>query len=142
MPRTLFMVAIACSAFLIAYLIAANPASADETLTSAHYPNGFEVPAGETWTFNPNTDTTITSGGNVIVRGTLVMKPANGDIEHVLRFTGVNESAFVGGGMDPVASDVGLWVVGSGRVIIEGEKKIAWDRQYQGSWAGDEVVAA
>ena len=116
-------------------------ASADQTLNSGDYPNGFEVPAGETWTFNPNADTSITSGGNVIVRGTLVMKPANGNVEHVLRFTGVNESAFRRRRHGPGRHDVGLWVVGSGR-IIEGEEKVAWDRQYHSSWAGDEVIAA
>ena len=141
-PPGLLAGVVASVAFVFAYLAGAGPASADQTLNSGDYPNGFEVPAGETWTFNPNADTSITSGGNVIVRGTLVMKPANGNVEHVLRFTGVNESAFVGGGMDPVASDVGLWVVGSGRVIIEGEEKVAWDRQYHSSWAGDEVIAA
>src|SRR5690606_2093376 len=136
-PPGLLAGVVASVAFVFAYLAGAGPASADQTLNSGDYPNGFEVPAGETWTFNPNADTSITSGGNVIVRGTLVMKPANGNVEHVLRFTGGNESAFVGGGMDPVASDVGLWVVGSGRVIIEGEEKVAWDRQYHSSWAGD-----
>ena len=140
--RRFTVVLVVVSAALFLFWWGAAPASADQTLTSGNYPNGFEVPAGETWTFDPNSDTTITSGGNVIVRGTLVMKPANGNVDHVLRFTGVNEASFVGGGMDPVASDVGLWVVGAGRLIIEGEEKVAWDRQYHASWAGDEVIAA
>ena len=44
------------------------------------------------------------SSGNIIVRGTLIMKPANGNVDHILRFTGINENNFVGGGMDPLAS--------------------------------------
>jgi len=103
---------------------------------------GYTVPAGTTITFNPNADTTVTSSGNIIVRGTLIMKPANGNVDHVIRFTGINEANFVGGGMDPIASDVGLWVMGGGKIILQGESKPAWSYTYQSSWAGDEVRAA
>ena len=44
--------------------------------------------------------------------------------------------------MDPIASDVGLWVMGAGKVVLQGESKPAWAYAYQSSWAGDEVVAA
>jgi hypothetical protein len=60
----------------------------------------------------------------------------------VLVFEGVDESAFVGGGMDPVASDVGLWVMGDGQLTLEGAEKTAWAYEYDPGWAGDEVVAA
>jgi len=103
---------------------------------------GYTVAAGDTVTFSPNADTTVTSGGNIIVRGTLIMKPGNGNVDHVIRFSGVNEQGFVGGGLDPVASDVGLWVMGSGRIILEGESKPAWGYSWQSAWAGDEVRAA
>ncbi len=122
--------------------VANRASAANQTLNSGNYPNGFTVPAGDTWTLNPNANTTITSGGNIIVRGTLVMKPANGNINHIIRFTGINEANFVGGGMDPIASDVGLWVVGGGRITLQGESKPAWSYTYQSSWAGDEVLAA
>ncbi|MGH8915872.1 MAG: hypothetical protein ACRDZM_15335, partial [Acidimicrobiia bacterium] len=65
-----------------------------------------------------------------------------GNITHILRFNNVNESAFVGGGMDVLSSDVGLWVMGSGRIVLQGESKPAWSYTWQSSWAGDEVVAA
>jgi hypothetical protein len=70
------------------------------------------------------------------------MQPASGEVEHVLRFEDVDESAFVGGGMDPVPTDVGLWVMGDGQLLLEGEEKQAWGYEYDPAWAGDEVVAA
>lgn len=106
------------------------------------FPDGFVVPAGQTWSFDPNIDTTVSVSGNVIVEGTLVMKPASGDVVHLLLFEGVDDNAFVGGGFDPVDSDVGLWVVGDGRLDIEGAEKTAWGYEYDPGWQGDEVVAA
>ena len=106
------------------------------------YPEGFTVPAGESWVLDPNKSITLTSSGNVLVLGELVMKPASGDIEHALIFQGVDNSAFVGGGMDPVPTDVGLWVMGDGRLDLEGEEKPAWGYEYDPSWQGDEVMAA
>ncbi len=106
------------------------------------FPAGFEVPAGEVWAFDPAVPTTVESGGNVIVRGTLHMRPESAAIDHTLRFVGIDEDAFVGGGMDPVASDVGLWVVGDGRLDLQGAVKPAWDYEWRPGWEGDEVVAA
>jgi hypothetical protein len=106
------------------------------------YPEGFTVPAGETWAFDPDTSTTVTVGANVVVEGRLQMRPTSGDIEHVLVFEGIDESNFVGGGMDPVESDVGLWVMGEGQLDIEGEEKTAWAYEYDPAWEGDEVIAA
>lgn len=54
---------------------------------------------------------TIQSSANVIVYGKWTMRPANAAIIHTLRFIGIDESKFVGGGMSPIASDVGLWVM-------------------------------
>lgn len=107
-----------------------------------YLPEGFTVPPGETWVFDPATDTTVTVNANVVVLGTLVMQPASGGIEHALIFEGIDESEFVGGGMDPVESDVGLWVMGDGQLLIEGEGKAAWAYEYDSAWEGDEVVAA
>src|SRR5690606_41555081 len=88
-----------------------------------HLPDGFTVPPGETWVFDPDTDTTVIVSANVIVEGTLVMRPASGDIEHALIFEDVDESRFVGGGMAPVETDVGLWGIGDGQRLIEGREK-------------------
>jgi hypothetical protein len=51
---------------------------------------GYTIPAGTTVTFNPGANTTVTSGGNIIVRGTLIMRPANGNVDHILRFININ----------------------------------------------------
>jgi hypothetical protein len=106
------------------------------------YPEGVVIPADESWVLDPNTSITLSASGNVEVLGELVMQPASGDVEHTLRFEGVDESAFVGGGMDPVASDVGLWVMGDGQLRLEGEEKPAWGYEMDPAWEGDEVVAA
>ncbi len=113
------------------------PVSGDQ-----RYPEGFTIPADESWVFDPEVDTTVTVSANVVVLGELVMQPASEDVEHVLIFEGVDESAFVGGGMDPVDSDVGLWVMGDGQLRIEGAEKTAWGYEYDPAWDGDEVVAA
>jgi len=101
------------------------------------YPDGVVIPADESWVLDPNRSITITASGNVEVLGELVMRPGSGDVEHVLRFENVDESAFVGGGMDPVPTDVGLWVMGDGQLLLEGEEKPAWGYQYDPAWAGD-----
>ena len=49
-------------------------------LGDVHLPDGFTV-RRETWVFDPDTDTTVNVSANVIVEGTLVMRPASG-IEH------------------------------------------------------------
>jgi hypothetical protein len=54
------------------------------------------------------------------------MTPANPAYIHLLRFTGINENNIVGGGMDPVASDIGLWVMGAGRLQLQGADKTSW----------------
>jgi hypothetical protein len=84
---------------------------------------GATVPAGETWKI----EGLVVSTANVVVQGTLVMRPGA-----TLRFVGVNEAAFVGGGMDPVASDVGLWVMGAGKLDAIGTAKLAWARTTAG----------
>ena len=112
--------------------------------TSNVYPDGFRVRAGTTLTLDPNVSTTITVGGNVVVEGTLRMRPANRDIIHKLVFTGVNESAYVGGGTVPLSTDVGLWAVEAGRLDLRGTEKVAWNRTgWDSSWkSSDEVRIA
>lgn len=89
---------------------------------------GVVIEPGGSLTFDPSTNVTLESTGNVIVRGSLGMAPANGRIIHVLRFVGIDESNMVGGGDDPVASDVGLWVMDAGQVSIRGTGKLPWTR--------------
>jgi hypothetical protein len=89
---------------------------------------GVEVEAGASLGFSPERTATLETSRNVVVKGSLVMKPEDPSIRHTLRFVGVSESAFVGGGMDPIASDVGLWVVGVGRLDLAGSPKSGWTR--------------
>ncbi|MGH2751084.1 MAG: hypothetical protein ACRDK3_09475, partial [Actinomycetota bacterium] len=79
---------------------------------------------------------TLRSTGNIIVRGKLVMRPATKKTVHKVIFAGVNERRFRGGTMNPVASDVGLWVMGKGVLNIAGAPKTAWTRTVGGVSAG------
>ena len=88
---------------------------------------GYQVQPGQTLRFDPNHDTILELRGNLVVRGTLEMKPNRG-VTHTLRFVGIDESRFVGGGVDVLPNDVGLWVMGSGRLNIRGDPKAGWNR--------------
>ena len=107
--------------------------AADRVLSGNQtFSNGFTVPAGEVWEFDPSRSTTIQTSKNVIVNGTLRMRPSNANVVHTLRFINVNESSYKGGGNNPISSDVGLWVMDSGQLDIQGTPKKAWTRA-QGS---------
>lgn len=76
--------------------------------------------------YEPSRSVTIQSTKNVLVTGLLQMTPANPTVIQLIRFIGINENNFAGGGMDPVASDIGLWVMGAGRLQLQGAEKTAW----------------
>jgi hypothetical protein len=78
--------------------------------------------------FHPHRKIRLESTGNVVVRGRLVMKPAERSVVHTLKFLGIKESRFRGGGMRVLASDVGLWIMDNGVLDIAGSKKLAWTR--------------
>lgn len=84
------------------------------------------VPAGATVRLDPDRNTTLELTGNLIVEGRLEMRPAAPGITHTVRFVGIDEDAVVGGGMDPVPTDVGLWVMGAGVLDLAGTPKTAW----------------
>ena len=108
--------------------------------------------------FSPDLGVTLETTRNVVVEGRLVMRPATAAVVHLLRFVGIDESKFVGGGMAVRDSDVGLWVVGAGVVDAVGAPKAGWTRvaapvpagttsitleQPPVGWAvGDEIVIA
>jgi hypothetical protein len=94
-----------------------TPPTADQEVT---------ISAGHTVYADPNADFVFNARKNIIVLGTLRMRPASPTVQHVIHFVDVNEAAFVGQGMDPVSSDVGLWVMGAGRLDIAGTAKTPW----------------
>ena len=98
---------------------------------SGNRPGGFMVPAGELWEIVG----LVTTNGNVVVEGTLRMRAGA-----ELRFVDVNEGAFVGGGMAPIASDVGLWVINDGVVDAKGSGKSSWTRAQGALTAGQSQV--
>jgi len=89
---------------------------------------GVQVEADATLAFAPDRSATLVSTRNVLVNGRLAMKPASPEVEHLLRFTGIDESKFQGGGLDPLPSDVGLWVMGDGVLDTQGADKTDWTR--------------
>ena len=89
---------------------------------------GVEVAAGGTLAFDPERSAALESTGNVVIDGVLAMKPARGSVQHRLRYVDVAEDAFRGGGMVPLDTDVGLWVIGPGRLDLAGTPKTGWTR--------------
>jgi hypothetical protein len=90
--------------------------------------------------FSPSKSVTLSSEGNVVVNGVLTMRPSRPRIRHTLVFPSVDESAFVGGGMDVLASDVGLWVMGAGRLNLAGASRTPWVRAAGSIGAGDNEI--
>lgn len=85
--------------------------------------------------FDPSASRTLTVTANVEVRGTLEMRPSAAAI-HTLRFAGIDEAAFVGEAEGPIDSDVGLWVMGRGRLDAVGTPRSGWLRTSDGLDAG------
>lgn len=107
-----------------------------------HFADGFTVPAGETWALADGAQ--VTSAGNVVVEGTLVLRQPDPARRMRLTFVDVDESAFVGEDSHEVLpSDVGLWVVGAGRLDAQGAPKTSWTRLAEPAAAGArEIVVA
>jgi hypothetical protein len=116
---------------------------ADRTFTGDQaFPDGFTVPADEIWELDPDATTTLSSEANVVVEGGLRMRPSSPDVVHTLRFDNIDERRFVGAEAEPaehddaeghaghevVEGDVGLWVVGDGRLFVEGSERAGWNR--------------
>src|SRR5262249_11063683 len=87
---------------------------------------GVTVGAGASLVFDGTSSVALASTANVIVLGSLTMIPSDASLTHRLDFVNVDDGAFVGGGMDPIASDVGLWVMGDGVLNLHGAAKTSW----------------
>lgn len=100
---------------------------------------GVVVERGASLAFDPERSLTLSSAGNVVVRGELAMTPASAQVQHRLFFPSIREADFVGGGMDVVPSDTGLWVIG-GRLLLRGTRRTAWVRAARSLRAGDDTI--
>lgn len=90
---------------------------------------GLRIAPQGTLIFDPEGSRRFESGGNVVVEGTLRMRPTSADVDHALVFPQVDEAAFAGGhAMEVVESDVGVWVTGRGVLDLAGTAKTAWAR--------------
>jgi hypothetical protein len=101
---------------------------------------GVTIQPGAQLVFDPQRSVTLTSTGNVVDQGTLTMRPAGPATTHRIVFSGVDESAFVGGGTTPLATDVGLWVMDDGVLDVAGSPKTAWIRAAGALAAGATTV--
>lgn len=81
----------------------------------------------------------LRSNRNVVVTGTLKMGYAD-DQQHQLRFVDVDQSAFVGGGLDVLDSDVGLWVMEDGQLLAEGSERRGWSTATHAIAKGDRKI--
>jgi hypothetical protein len=90
--------------------------------------SGAHVEPNAVMAFDAARTASLESSANVVVRGRLAMKPDGAAATHVLRFVDVDEATFTGGGMDPVDTDVGLWVMGAGQLDLAGSAKTGWTR--------------
>lgn len=125
---------------------------ADRVLSGEEsFPDGFTVPAGEVWAFDPDRSTTVVSEANVVVHGVLRMRPSDYAVEHTLRFEGIDESQVEGSDGAPadghgdehavVDTDVGLWVMGEGQLDIEGSERAGWNRDGDApTWQPDDDI--
>jgi hypothetical protein len=86
------------------------------------------VQSGGVLEFSQDSPSRLEVHGNVVVRGILRMQPASHEVEHLLRFVGVNESGFVGGGHAVVESDTGLWFTDHGHAMLTGSERLPWSR--------------
>jgi hypothetical protein len=89
---------------------------------------GVIVKPGAQLVYHPRRSVTLRSTGNVVIRGRLAMRPETPSPVHRLIFLNVKENRFTGGGMNVLASDVGLWVMHHGTLDIAGSPKLAWTR--------------
>jgi hypothetical protein len=97
---------------------------------------GIVIAPGAQLIFDPAASITLTTTGNIHNQGTLTMRPSSAAVVHQIVFSGVNEAAFVGGGMSVLGTDVGLWTMGDGVLDIGGTPKRAWTRSSRAVTAG------
>jgi len=92
--------------------------------------------AVSTLTLDPNKNITLTlNNQNLVISGKLISRPIWPAV-HTIRFIGIDESKFVGGGEVVLDSDKGLWCMGNGQLDLQGEDKTRWTNAVGGIPAG------
>lgn len=93
-----------------------------------------------TLSFDATKSEMITSTHNIIITGLLEMLSPKPSVIQTIRFTGINESKFIGGGEEVMASDIGLWVMGSGQLNLKGADKTSWGNAMDNVNTGSSLV--
>jgi hypothetical protein len=101
---------------------------------------GAAIERGGMLIFERGAARTLRTTGNVVVRGELVMRPGSREVIHRIVFLDVDEERFVGGGHDVLSTDVGLWVVGGGKLDLSGSPKQAWALAVGSATGGDTTI--
>jgi hypothetical protein len=111
------------------------PTAADDVVVDGHVlvdgvaeARTVKVPSWSTLEFDPHSSGRLEAHGNVVIEGTLKMRPSSPQFNHVLQFVGVDESAFVGGGHGVLDTDTGLWFTGYGHAMLRGSERLSWTR--------------
>lgn len=89
---------------------------------------GINISSGAVLSFHDTRSATLQTTANVVVAGKLLMRPATASVIQTLRFTEIDENKFIGGGMNVLATDIGLWVIGAGQLDLAGTSKTSWTR--------------
>ena len=89
---------------------------------------GLQIAPSASLVFDPLKSTVLESSGNIVNEGLLKMIPGSQSIKHTVRFISVVENNFVGGGMDVLTTDVGLWVMNNGQLDLQGVQKTSWTK--------------
>jgi hypothetical protein len=89
---------------------------------------GIHISNGGVFTFSTTKTTTLQTTANVLVEGKLQMCPATATVIQTLRFTGIDERKFIGGGMSMLDTDTGLWVMAAGVLELAGTAKTSWTK--------------
>jgi G8 domain len=110
------------------------------TVDTAARARQVRVAEGGTLAFAEDKTASLELRGNLVVEGALEMVAPNPAVQQAIRFVGVDEGAFRGGGHEVLASDVGLWAHHHGRLNIQGAAKTSWSRT-RGVEAGGRELA-
>ncbi len=111
------------------------------TCSGASEAAGVTIDAFASLAFDRTAGCSLTTSKNVVVYGTLVMRPASSSVVDTLQFVGVDEARFVDHGTSVLPTDVGLWVVGGGRLTAIGTPKVSWTNTVGGVAKGATKMA-